>query len=346
MESGRFSEARVLLESELQRQNESARLWELLGAIRAELRDWSAAREAFDRALALSPDNENLLASLGFTLARLGEFDEAIATLEKAVTLGPDRASTRFLLGRVQFAAGHFQEATSNFEKAILQNPENESFYLDYVAILSDGRLYQEAEKILRYALRHLPKSARLHYALGVSCQIQVKRKEAQKEFRRVIELDPSFPGIYVALASSLVESGDLPGAELVFQTALKRDKRDFDAHYFYGILLNKMGRQVEAIDRFRQCLGLNAENGPAHYYLGKSLAEAGQIELAEKELKAAIRLKPDIEEAHLVLGRVYTRLGKEDDARQAYANYETVRQEKERKKESLRVLLPRPNWN
>ena len=249
-----------------------------------------------------------------------------------------------FLLGRVQFEAGQFTEATANFEKAILQDPENELFYLDYVDILSDGRLYQQAEKILRYGLQHLPRSAKLHHALAVSFQFQIKGKEAQKEFRRVIELDPSFPDIYVQLASSLVESGDLPGAEPVFQTALKRDSGDFDAHYFYGILLNKMGRQAEAIDQFRQCLELNAENGPAHYYLGKSLAEAGQIELAEKELKAAIRLKPDIEEAHLVLGRVYTRLGKEDDARQAYATYETVRQQKEREKESLGVLLPRPN--
>ena len=106
MGSGQISRARQLLEAELEAGGESPRLWGLMGAVRLHLGDWSAAREAYDRALSLSPENHDLLVGLAFSLARLGEHDAAIDALERSLRLNPERAPVIFLLGRVQFEAG------------------------------------------------------------------------------------------------------------------------------------------------------------------------------------------------------------------------------------------------
>src|SRR6185503_13485360 len=56
----------------------------------AQLGDYVAALEAFQRGLAHNPTEAFLVASLGSTYARMGRFEEAIVALQRAITLQPD----------------------------------------------------------------------------------------------------------------------------------------------------------------------------------------------------------------------------------------------------------------
>ena len=243
-------------------------------------------------------------------LARQGELQKAIAALRRSSSLDPDNARVRFLLGRVQFEAQQFDAAVSNFEQAMLGEPENESFYLEYAQILSRGQAYSGAEKILRYGIRQLPRSAAIRFELGVCYQEQLKSRQAQQEFRRIIQQDASFPGVYAALAGSLLESGKLEEAEPVLQDALRVNGGDFDSRYLYAVLLVRLGRRTEAVAQLRKCLELREDDARVHYQLGKTLAESGEIEGAESALVNAIRLDPESKEAHLELGRLYSQAG------------------------------------
>ena len=340
--SGDLAQSRRLLTNAVDADPRSTQLWAMLGSVCARLEDWSAARDAYDQALLQTPDDPKLLAGLGFVLARQGQFKRATTALQKSLNLDPENASIRFLLGRVQFEAQQFEAAVSNFEQAIIKEPKNETFYLDYAQILSQGQAYTGAEKILKYGLQQLPQSAAIRFELGVCYQKQLKSQRAQQEFRRVIELDPAFPRIHAALASSLLENGQLEEAEPVLETALKINGSDFDARYLYAVLLTRLGRKLEAVAQFRRCLELRADDARVHYQLGKTLSESEEIEAAESELNTAVRLYPEFKEAYLELGRLYSKLGLTEKARQALGRFEEIRQKQERedKEQPSRVLI------
>jgi len=58
----------------------------------AQLGDYGAAVQAFQRGLERNPTEAFLVASLGSTYARMGRFEEAIAVLLQAISLQPDNA--------------------------------------------------------------------------------------------------------------------------------------------------------------------------------------------------------------------------------------------------------------
>jgi tetratricopeptide (TPR) repeat protein len=65
-----------------------------LGTALLDLEQPAAARQHFERALTLEPDNVAALQHLGQTLAALGRNDEAIAVFRQALALAPDHWST------------------------------------------------------------------------------------------------------------------------------------------------------------------------------------------------------------------------------------------------------------
>ena len=73
---------------------DDAALQVALGAALLDLEQPAAAREHFERACALEPDNVPALQHLGQTLAALGRNDEAIAVFRRVLVLAPDNWST------------------------------------------------------------------------------------------------------------------------------------------------------------------------------------------------------------------------------------------------------------
>ena len=76
--------------------------WHALGAVAMECGDFARAREAFEHALVLAPDDLDLLSRLGMVLSALGEHDAAVAALERAVTKAPSVPQLWNNLGNVR----------------------------------------------------------------------------------------------------------------------------------------------------------------------------------------------------------------------------------------------------
>jgi TolB-like protein/Flp pilus assembly protein TadD len=73
--------------------------------------DFTRAREAYARALALAPGNARVLRDSGSFLVRMGQFDEGLAAVRRAVVLNPlDRRSHGFL-GESLYYARRYEEA-------------------------------------------------------------------------------------------------------------------------------------------------------------------------------------------------------------------------------------------
>jgi protein O-mannosyl-transferase len=70
----------------------------------------------------------------------------------------------------------------------------------------------------------------------------------AEREFEKVVAIDPNFPMIYTYLGNIKLNKGDLNGALFCYGKALEVYPYDKEAHLNRGITLEKLGRPREAI--------------------------------------------------------------------------------------------------
>lgn len=119
-------------------------------------------------------------------------------------------------------------------------------------------------------------------YHLGLAAQYEFSREsnaEAQRLFRRAIELDPEFAAAYARLAYALVIS-------TIY----------FEARPVDGIL-------DEALDLSRQATRLDDQDAVARFALGRTFLARGEYQSSVVELEAAIGLNPSLAQAHCALG-------------------------------------------
>ncbi len=127
---------------------------------------------------------------------------------------------------------------------------------------------------------------------------------EAQKLFRRAIEIEPRFAAAHANLScshyfDSVFVYDDSPRQNIhLAATAAKKslaiDDRDAMAHCTLGRTLSVQGDYPAAIAELRAALDLNPSFALAHYALGLALLASGQgAQQALRELAAARQLSP-----------------------------------------------------
>ncbi len=176
-------------------------LWSNLGDIRTRMEDYDGALQAFEIALAGSPDKKPVLNNRAFTYIRMGNYPEALNDINESLKLDsvqewclnmrgvllfgegkyneaekdfeslklhfPDNAAAYAGLGKIEATRGNTDQSISNLEKSIeLKSEENTWFYLVLVNIEAD-RIPTAKEHLLN-ALKRFPRSGNLFLLRGV----------------------------------------------------------------------------------------------------------------------------------------------------------------------------------
>ena len=144
----------------------------------------------------------------------------------------------------------------------------------------------------------------------------QGKTDAAIDALKGAIETNKGNFELYLNL-SSLYESIDRPQAGL--ETLLENEQlfqKEPRLHFRIGVLLDKLGKRTESINRMKLVLQLDPKDAQALNYLGYSYAEMGiHLEEALKYIKQAVAIRP--RDAFILdsLGWTYFKLKRYDDA-------------------------------
>ncbi len=127
----------------------------------------------------------------------------------------------------------------------------------------------QQAETLLREAVKRNPSSSRAYHKLGVLCLNERDYEKAILYSRKAVELDPTLAKAIFNLGYAYMQTGAWNMAAQSFQRAAKLDPpfRD-EALFNLAFVLDKLGKRQASIQNLREALKANPENRMARLLL------------------------------------------------------------------------------
>ena len=137
----------------------------------------------------------------------------------------------------------------------------------------------------------------------------------AAEQFEAAIDMDSRYVDAYVQYGSMLEETDRPEEAERQYRRAIEIRPDAASAHYHLANLLAKRGAadeaaMDEAIEQYRETLAADPEHAPAHVNLGIVLSGRGQIREAMEHYATAVQADPQMVEARLNLAMAHAAVG------------------------------------
>jgi tetratricopeptide (TPR) repeat protein len=171
--------------------------------------DWAAAKEHYERAIALDPNDPWLNALFGHYLASIGQHEESIEHCERARSLDPLNPSVSASLATMHFLAGAYQETIAVCDRIIDEDSTfSDAYRLKGAALRELGRP-EEAAPVARAAVRY---SAEHPWAVSLAGMVEAaagRRDAALQIVGSLVERHehPAGPFFVPPLAIALVFS-------------------------------------------------------------------------------------------------------------------------------------------
>jgi tetratricopeptide (TPR) repeat protein len=270
--AGQYAEAITALKVWLQQNPNSGTGWAVLGLSEFALRDYDNSRIHLQRGQQLglrgSPESVQLAKyHLAILLNHAGQFNAAEQLLMSIHDPGDRAAAVRFALGMSLLRIGTFPDQVQASLQSLVAAAG------EVAALLKDSK-YDLAFSHLDDLLKKCPSTPFLHYTYGTALAALSQFDEAEKQFRKEVEVSPSSELPYIGIAS----------------------------------LELKRRRPAAALQPAQRAAELAPHNATAHYLLGRSYLETGNDSAAIAELEIANVTEPSSPEVHFNLAKAYAK--------------------------------------
>jgi tetratricopeptide (TPR) repeat protein len=225
-------------------------------------------------------------------------------------------------------------EAEALFRKILTTAPRHpDALHLLGLIAYHDGR-YGEAVSLIRRAIRHNPKSARLYNSLAQALLAQGDADAAIRNYRMALAHEPQHPDVHANLGLAHRTQGRIDAAQSHYREALMADPDHEAARQWLYSDLNPW--QTAQFMGYRQNAAIHtARPGRYGYYSAKPLPapsfpepqeldtrlqeaarhhEAGRFEAAEQGYREILRLDPEYAEALHLLGLLAHHAGRHEE--------------------------------
>ncbi len=199
--------------------------------------------------------------------------------------------------------------------------------------------LEAEAQEMVRQLLERMPSEARaLHVSALMNAQLH-NTAEAERLWKRCIELNPKIEQYYVNLAATAVDRGDNQLAIDTLRSAKSKGIESPDIDHHLAMALMNAGNSEEAAEISTNVLERNPNAGGHWLILGQAKMKLGKPAEAETALLKAIQLGAQNKAAYFALFNTSVRLGKKEDARRYRELYTSFGEKELSVQERFQVL-------
>jgi tetratricopeptide (TPR) repeat protein len=301
-----------------------------LGLVREEQGKHDDAIASFQKALALKPRLRGANLFLGIAEFRLNHLNQAAAAVTKETSSYPKDAAAWMWLGVVRLSQDRPEDAAEALDTAVRLKPDDQDI------LYHRGRAHLLVSKNSYARMFQLNSDSWLvHRVLAQAASEAERHPDAVAEYEAAIKLAPTQPGLHEELGSEYRDINKIAEAEAAFQKELEIDPHNVLARYKLGAIAVEKGdgakgkELMEAAQREKPGLvHMDYNLGRAEMLLGNDAAAAEHFERTVKT-----DLSPEIlEQAWYQLGTAYRRLHRMDEARNAMARYQELKDQETNK--------------
>lgn len=247
------------------------------------------AADAPARAKGREADSAVLLARLGFAQQQLGDETKAVDAFESAQRLAPRNMLFDLYLAQAYVGAKQFDKANTSLKDALGRHPGDERLLRLQAQALSGAGKSADAVKLLKDALSSKPESLELVIGLATLHTERHEYDAAISVLQQASAKGDDDGRLRLQLASVFEEANRVPDAEREFRRVLDGDPSNADALNGLGYMLAQRGQRLgEAVDLIQRALQVDPDNPAYLDSLGWALFKQGKTDEAEPHLRRA----------------------------------------------------------
>jgi tetratricopeptide (TPR) repeat protein len=267
------------------------------GLYEAANKNSAAARQAYLRALELSPGFLEAIGGLTYLDLAAKDTKSAIARLNAEIAKQPTSAALHVLLSSARGAAGDRAGEEKALRRAVSLDPRFSAAYQGLAQLYVRQNRIDEARAEFEAIARRDPSSAvQARTMIGLLFVQQGKLDEAQKAFEAAVSGTDNAPVAANNLAFLYAEQGtNLDVALQLATTAKQRLPDDANVDDTIGWIYYKKGMPSMAVRSFEDSLTKKPDAADVLAHLGLAYANIGEHAKARAALERAVKLQPGI---------------------------------------------------
>lgn len=244
------------------------------------------------------------------------------AVIDQAMSEHPNSFELLSMAGRLEYLEKHAKDAADSLAAADKIKPLSDTDRETLALALSFSDRSPQARVEFLKLMKANPKNAEYPFLLGRIDSNAKHPEDAAKEFKKAIEVDPTNVRAYESLGQTQENLGLADEATKTYATGAARNRIN-KTHWEWspidlGVVMLKADKLDDAEKLFREALQYNPRAGWAHYYMAQLLQKRGKETDAMNEYKAAVVDQPRLRQAWLALGRQFTKDGNKAQADRA----------------------------
>ncbi len=305
------------------------------------------AQQSFDALDSTAPESASMIALVASIQETAGQLDAAKQLYAEALRRDPEFPGLHAALGRIWDAQGDREAATR--ERRYEPGRADTDCGLHPLvcddlagrrgevlrrakALAPPASLYWQARSYDALAaeaftkLTSLPPSVESYTLLGGMERDRGRFNESIAHWKSALELRPGDPALEKELAATLHQNRDYEAALPLVEKLIALAPDSPELNYLRGHILLSTRRAGDAIAPLEKAAAAAPDFLPARSALGLAYAQTGEQGKAAPHLEAALPIDRD-GSLHFRLGRVYQALGRAEEAKQALAKSQELRE-------------------
>ncbi len=266
-------------------------------------KDYPKAREAFLKTLKINPASQKACCGIGLSYAYELNLGVAKMWLDKAIQLDADYLSAYKYRGMINTEMEDYESAVTDFNAALLLDPMNADLYVQRAHPLAKLNRLNDAMRDLHFALDIEPNAPRTLYYLGCAHALAGDNASALDYYQKALANDPNFDEVYESKAQLLAKLGQRNEALAAIDKAIQCSRIN-PAYYHIskGNLLKQFEDWKGALASFEKACEFQPKESSTWMEIYRLAEKIGEKAKAQKALKTYLQLSPMDTEAQKLL--------------------------------------------
>jgi tetratricopeptide (TPR) repeat protein len=296
-----------------------------------------------ERRLKVDPHLASNHMLMGALYLQASNFEKARQEFNEAMRLEPDDPMPHFLIAATDYMFGQKEAGLAELRETVRISPAGKKPHIAVAGALQEMGRTAEAKDELRATIAMHPAAYEVSNALVEMCTASGDRKCAIGELRRFLDIASStftdqrnFVYAYSIdlhnLLKFLAEDQQFDAAAEQFSFIARYRPNDAGLHNDYAGILYDLKHFDDALVQYREAEGIDPDYGDVHHNIGLCLAAKKDLEGAIKEFRESSELDPNSPGPHIFLGVV---LGQKGDLAGANEQFQMALEESPLKAEA-----------